>query len=275
MKVRRIPEVPVEGKPLGRHVRHDPRSRAFPAAAGPRSALVSVRHVRHIPVLTQTIGSCTGNGAEGAAGTSPLFEALPADLPARPTGDADVDEQQAIALYSRATQFDDYDGEYPPTDTGSDGLSVAKAAKEAGLISGYKHAFSLDAALTALQSGPVLTGVNWYSTFDDPADDGTISVGRYARVRGGHEFVVDELDVERKRVGFTNSWGPSWGVEGRAYMSWDTWERLLGEDGDVTVFVPVSEPAPTPTPDPGQGCAGQVMAIVDKAVSDIKQVLGL
>jgi hypothetical protein len=35
-------------------------------------------------------------------------------------------------------------------------------------------------------------------------------------------------------------------------------------------------PAPQPTPDPSQqGCAGQVMAIVDKAVADIKAVLKL
>jgi hypothetical protein len=275
---RRIPELPIEGRRLGRHVNHDPRSLAYQVVAGPRGALVSVRHERHIPVLDQgELGSCTGNACEGALGTSPLYEAIPADSRARPSADADADEEQAKDLYSTATMLDEYDGTWPPTDTGSDGLSVAKAAQRAGLISGYTHATSLDAALTALQSGPVLTGVSWYSSFDEPARDGTISIGRDAFVRGGHEFVVDEIDVERQRVGFTNSWGTSWGVDGRAYMSWDTWARLLKEDGDVTVLVPLSEPTPqpTPTPDEPTGCAGQIIAIAEKAIADIKAVLGL
>jgi hypothetical protein len=276
MKVIRIPERRVEGKPLGRHVRHDPRSLRFLIEAVDPATLTSVRHVRGIPVLDQgDLGSCTGNAAEGALGTSPLYETVPAGV-RRPTGDADADEQQAVSLYSLATSLDDYDGQYPPDDTGSDGLSVAKAAQKLGLISGYRHATSLAAALTALQDGPVITGVNWYSSFDSPAADGTISIGRHASVRGGHEFCVDELDVPNKRVGFTNSWGTSWGVEGRAYMSWDTWERLLSEDGDVTVFVPVTEPAPQPTPDPGQqGCAAQLIGIAEDAIARMKAVLNL
>lgn len=272
----RIPERRVEGKRLGRHIRHDPRSLRYQVAAVDPATLTSVRHARQIPVLDQgELGSCTGNAAEGALGTSPLYESL-ADDRDRPTGDADADEDQAVDLYSLATQLDDYDGEYPPEDTGSDGLSVAKACQQAGLISGYQHATSLNAALTALAQGPVITGVNWYSSFDTPAADGTITIGRHASVRGGHEFVVDELDVERKRVGFTNSWGTSWGVDGRAYMSWDTWGQLLGEDGDVTVFVPITEPAPTPTPTPDpSGCAAQLIGIAEDAIARMKAVLGL
>lgn len=252
MKVIRLPERPVDGKPLGRHVRHDPRSLRYQVAAVDPAKLMSVKHVRHIPVLSQgNLGSCTGNAAEGALGTGPLYEVIP-DGPYRPTPDADVDEAQAVALYSKATMLDPFDGAYPPEDTGSDGLSVAKACKAAGLISGYRHATSLNAALTALQDGPVITGVNWYSSFDTPGVDGMISIARRATVRGGHEVVVDEIDVEHQRVGFVNSWGTSWGLFGRAYMSWDTWGRLLAEDGDVTVFVPLDQPAPIPQPQPGE-----------------------
>lgn len=108
---RRIPEIIVPGKRLNRHVNHDPRSLnyLFPVPAG--AVVKSVRWTRRIPVLDQgEIGSCTGNGAEGAVGTSPLYESIPETVAARPTGDADVDEQQAVALYSAATQLDDYDG---------------------------------------------------------------------------------------------------------------------------------------------------------------------
>lgn len=275
---RRIPELPIEGRRLGRHVNHDPRSLAFQVVAGPRGALVSVRHERFIPVLNQgSLGSCTGNAAEGAIGSGDLYPALPANLPARPTGDADVDENQAVALYSAATSLDSYAGEYPPDDTGSDGLSVAKAALAAGLISGYTHATSLDAALTALAQRPVIAGINWYSSFDEPDRSGRIAIKRGAYVRGGHEICLDELDVERRLIGFTNSWGSSWGLEGRAFISWDDFERLLSEDGDVTAFVPLSEPAPqpTPTPDEPTGCAGQIIARLEKGLADLKAALGL
>jgi hypothetical protein len=45
-----------------------------------------------------------------------------------------------------------------------------------------------------------------------------------------------------------NSWGPSWGAQGTFRVSWDDLGRLLDEDGDATLFVPLSAPAPTPNP---------------------------
>lgn len=250
MYVRHIPEQPPthpSAGRLGRHVRHDPRSLHYLYPAHLVDGLVSVRHERNIPVLDQgDLGSCTGNAAEGALGTSPLFDVLPPGNMANPTDDAQTDEAQAVALYSAATKLDSYRGTYPPTDTGSDGLSVAKAAVKAGLISGYMHCTDLDSALKALSQQPVITGVNWYEGMDEPDANGLVRVT--GQVRGGHEFVLDELDVEGKRIGFTNSWGTSWGLSGRAYIGWDDFERLLSEQGDVTVFTPLSQPAPTPTP---------------------------
>jgi hypothetical protein len=278
MKVIRIPEHPAThpaaGR-LGRHVRHDPRSLRYQVEARSLGTLTSVKHRRYVPVLDQgSIGSCTGNAALGAVGTGALFTAL-AGNPGRPSEtDAAADEKQAVSLYSAATALDDYDGTYPPDDTGSDGLSVAKACQQAGLISGYTHATSLEAALTALAAQPVITGVNWYDSFDSPNDDGLITITRGASVRGGHEFVLDELDVEGRRVGFTNSWSTSWGLDGRAYLSWDDFGRLLDERGDVTVFTPVTEPAPQPTPDPGDGdlagCLGTALQAIQKAMDLLK-----
>lgn len=253
-----IPEVIITRKRLGRHVNHDPRSKRYPytTTAANLAGLTSVRHNRLIPVLDQgDLGSCTGNAAEGAAGTSPILEEIPTHNVNRPgqlASQADYDEAQAVHLYSAATLIDDYEGSYPPDDTGSDGLSVAKAMKQAGLISGYQHAFDLQTALLALQNGPVLLGCNWYSSFDVPTNDGLIYIGSQSYIRGGHEVVLDELDVENQLVWLTNSWGSSWGMRGRACMSWSTLQQLLSEDGDVTVPLPLSVPAPTPTPDPSK-----------------------
>lgn len=275
LHVQRIPEHssdrPGAGR-LGRHVRHDPRSLRYQVPARSTGTLKSVRHTRRIPVLDQgDLGSCTGNAAEGVLGTSPFLETLPgwfADV----SGSAA--EKQAVWLYSAATRLDDYDGEYPPTDTGSDGLSVAKAALAGGLISGYRHATSLDAALTALAARPVIAGINWYSSFDVPTDTGIVYITSGAQVRGGHEICLDELNVEDRLIGFTNSWGASWGEDGRAYLPWEDFERLLSEQGDVTAFVSLSQPAPTPTPDPGNGdlvgCLGSIIAAAQRGLDILK-----
>lgn len=274
LETRHIPETVVPGKRLGRHVRHDSRSLAYLVQAADPSTLTSVRHERYIPVLDQgDLGSCTGNAAEGCVGTGPLYVALNGSA-VQPwhtgAGAADKDEQQAVQLYSAATQLDDYDGSYPPEDTGSDGLSVAKAAQKAGLISGYRHATSLEAALTALAAGPVITGVNWYDTFDEPDKRGMVTITPGARVRGGHEFVVDELDVEGKTVWFTNSWGTGWGIQGRAYMTWEVWGRLLDEQGDVTVFTPVTAPAPTPTPPAPDNPLAELAALIHSVEDNVE-----
>jgi hypothetical protein len=273
MKTRHIPERVVEGKRLGRHVRHDPRSLNYLYPAHEVGELKSIRHERRIPVLDQgDLGSCTGNAALGACGTSMLYDAIPSTVVGKPTGDSDKDEKQAVALYSAATKLDNYRGTYPPTDTGSDGLSVAKAAKNAGLISGYTHCTSLDSALKALSQQPVITGVHWYEGMDNPDSNGLVRVT--GSVRGGHEFVLDELDVENQLVGATNSWGLGFGIKGRFYLTWDDFGRLLSEEGDVTVFTPLSKSYPTPTPPSPDndlaGCLGIILQAAQKALNLLK-----
>lgn len=255
----RIPESPGAGR-LGRHIHHDPRSLRYRYRPRRGAELTSVRHVRHVPVLDQgDLGSCTGHAALGCIGTGALYAAVSADNPSRPTGNADRDGRLAVELYSAATRLDRWPGEWPPEDTGSDGLSVAKAAQRAGLISGYRHATSLEDALAALARQPVITGVPWYSSMDHPDSAGVVHITSDAFLRGGHEFVLDELDVERRLVGLTNSWGPDWGRGGRAYLPWSDFARLLGEDGDVTVFVPADHPAPKPS----GGLCGLVRDLLD------------
>ena len=239
---RRILEHVVPGKPLGRNVHHDSRSRryAFNTAG---ITLTSVRHARHVLAFDQgQIGSCTGQAGEGALATDPFFATLPNET---------FDEAAAVALYSAATKLDDAPGSYPPDDTGSSGLAVAQALKAQGKVSGYQHTFTLADALKALVVTPVITGINWYSSMDEPSSSGLVAITSDAYVRGGHELALDEIDATNSLVWFTNSWGTSWGVDGRASMSFSTFGRLLDEQGDVTVFTPITSPAPTPTPVPG------------------------
>src|SRR3954471_15061773 len=112
MPNRQIIEVEQPDRRLGRHVNHDPRSRAYAYLATGRT-LQPVRHTRHAAVLDQgNLGSCTGNAMTGALASDPLYAGLPSGTT--------LDENLAVHLYSVATSMDDFNGTYPPEDTGSD-----------------------------------------------------------------------------------------------------------------------------------------------------------
>jgi hypothetical protein len=233
---------------LGRHVRHDSRSLLFQVEAEKLSTLKSIRHKRYIPILDQgDLGSCTGNAGTGVLGTG-VFWNLPAVKALLSMTDAAANERVAVGVYAKATLLDPFSGSYPPTDTGSDGLSVAKVLQKMGLISGYQHATSLEAVLTALSKQPVMIGTEWRGDMFNPDADGRIRIT--GSVEGGHEYELDELDVGNRCVWLDNSWTTGWGVEGRAYITWDDLGTLLSNDGDCTVFTPATVPAPTPTPTP-------------------------
>jgi hypothetical protein len=247
-----IPErEPVDDKRLGRHVEHDVRSRDFPAVAKvtpPKS--VTWRH--HGRVLNQgNLGSCTGNAMTDALMCDPLWQ----------KGQT-LTEHDAVALYELATKLDGIPGVYPPDDTGSSGLAVAKAAVAEGWITGYSHAFGLDQALAALQAGPVIIGVNWHSDMDNPGPGGVVHVG--GTIRGGHEVCVVGCDADKKTVRVLNSWGPHWGDKGYFTLSWADFGRLLNEQGDVTV--PRPSVAAKATPQSSSGGSAMQLSKYAKAV---------
>lgn len=260
-----LDELPGPGR-LGRHVEHDDRSLAYlvtPATA----TLVSKTWTRSTPILDQgNLGSCTGNAATGCLGTEPFFAEIP-------TGVA-LDEDEAVKLYEAATKLDSISGSYPPDDTGSTGLAVAKACLQSKLIAGYQHATSIDTALATISgTAPVITGVNWYTGFDSPDANGRVAIGKHDTIRGGHEFVVRGVNVDQELVHADNSWGTSWGAAGSFSFSFADWARLLGEEGDVTVFAPLSGPAPTPTPVPTPQPTGDEQAALIAAWGPFKSAM--
>ena len=218
----RLSEQPVKGKRLGRHIDHDPRSREFVASRAPK--ITSVKHgATGLPLNQGSIGSCTANALCGALDSAPNF-----------SGGAPLDESEAVKVYELETRLEG--DPYPPNDPGGSGLMVCKAAKQLGLISSYRHAFGVQHALEALVQRPVITGISWYDSFDSPeAQSGLVQIAPGAKIRGGHEIVADEIDAPNELVWFWNSWGADWGIGGRFCMSFDTWDRLLQERGDVTV----------------------------------------
>jgi hypothetical protein len=153
---------------------------------------------------------------------------------------------EAVKLYSLATQLDEFDGTYPPTDSGSSGLGAAKAATQLGLISGYQHITSIAAAQTAILAGPFIVGTSWLSGMDNPDNRGRVSAT--GTVRGGHEYECFGYDAAAERWYFANSWGPGWGLDGCFSYSTADFAKLLAAQGDATTFVPVTQAPPTPQP---------------------------
>jgi hypothetical protein len=208
---------------LGRHVEHDPQSWAYSAGT---AAIKTVTYKRHGKAFDQgALGSCTGNAMAGVLMTEPFWRS-----------GRTLTEADAVALYKAATRLDNVPGQYPPTDTGSSGLGVMKAAVKAKYIVGYAHTFSLDQLLGSLTMRPGILGINWYSSFDNPKADGECPLTASAKIRGGHEVLLFGLDASKERVWCYNSWGPTWGGKknGTFYFSWKTLRRLLNEQGDAT-----------------------------------------
>ena len=215
--------VPEASRRLGRHVEHDPRSRDFQAETAP--AIVSVKHqALGLPLDQGHVGSCTANALCGALNSAPDFQGHQ-----RTEGDA-------VTLYTRETQLEGKP--YPQYDPGGSGLMVCKAGKQLGWITSYKHAFGVQQALLALVVRPVISGFDWYTSFDAPDANGLVAIAPGATVRGGHEVVADEIDAPNRLVWFWNSWGPQFGVGGRFCMTFDTWDQLLQSQGDATVPLP-------------------------------------
>lgn len=236
-----LPEVVVPGQRLGRMIEHDPRSLRY--AVQPAGVAQTKVWERITPILDQgDLGSCTGNATVGALGTAGLFEHLTTEQQAA------LDEAQAVKVYSLATSLDEFDGSYPPEDSGSSGLGAAKAAQQLGLISGYQHITSIAAAQTAILAGPFIVGTNWMSGMDNPGASGLVHAT--GSNRGGHEYECYGYDANHDMWLFCNSWGEGWGDEGRFMYSGADFTKLLRAQGDATTFVPITAPAPTPTPEP-------------------------
>lgn len=214
---------------LGRHVQHDPASRGFMArmVSIPRTVLWA----HNAPVLNQgNIGSCTGQAMAQCLNTEKFNSSRKG---------AYLTEDDAIGLYSTASFLDNIEGGYLPTDTGSTGLAVAKAAQQRGFITSYSHAFGFDQMIASLQASPVIVGTNWYKSFYEPDSKGVITFDG-GTAMGGHEYLVLGVDMEEKFVTCLNSWGPEWSTQGRFRVSFEDFTRLLSEDGDVCVPTPLA-----------------------------------
>lgn len=218
----------------GRHVVHDPASKAYRAdTSGVK--LRRVVHALRAPVLDQLkVGSCTGNSGAQCLNSDPLH---------RPR-ERRYTEADAVAFYSDATRLDDWTGTYPPDDTGSSGLAVGKALVARGLITRYEWGFGIDDALKLATTDVLSVGTEWTDGMFDPDPDGFVSPT--GSVAGGHQWTIRGIDPREEWVLILNSWGAGWGgwtqglrrvYGGHARMRFADLEALLARNGDVVRYV--------------------------------------
>lgn len=204
------------GRVLDRLVEFDDRSRAFP-----------IRTTVADRVPRSYTWGCTATLDQGREGACVGF-AWAHELTARPVVEPTT-AGDALALYRRAQLLDQWPGE------NYDGTSViagAKAVQERGGLLSYRWAFSLDDLVLAVGfNGPAVLGVPWYSGMFNPDPSGYLRVR--GEVVGGHAILCRGVSLRTRSFLLHNSWGPDWGRNGTARITFDDMRRLLAEDGEA------------------------------------------
>jgi len=238
--------IPHSDPRLRRHILHDSESWRYPFDTT-GITIASVEHERILPILNQRkIGKCTAEAALGILGTAPYWSADLMSAYAKVFGSAD--DNGTNQFYSAEEQLDGH-GSFPPVDDGSSGLTSAKVARTAGLISGWTQTFTLDDFLKALQKYPISCGTYWYNSMFTCPSSGILDVTSGSGIAGGHQYEAVGYDSTTGLIWFDQSWG-TWGLDGRFAIPDVTFGALLARKGDATIFTPVTQPAPVPTPTP-------------------------
>lgn len=216
---------------LGRHVRHDERSKGF---ALPITVDRSTWHDKRIrlydptPNPDQVIGNCTGCSKANS------LNAVGSRLTGRVLDMADAD-----ALYSWASRNDPWEGAWPPDDTGSSGLAAAKAAVAYGVGGTYQWLFGgADQVVQTVMAGRVVSvGTLWYYAMFDPAHhvgepEGPAGVVEpTGGVAGGHQYTIRGYDVSSDLV-LGRCW---WGTFRDFWIRREHLDDLILDDGDSHV----------------------------------------
>jgi hypothetical protein len=153
------------------------------------------------------------------------------------------------AIYTEACKLDSWsandDGDL---DFGTSVRAGAKALRARGMIQEFRWAFSVtDVVNTVLEMGPMVIGVDWFESMFSPVrrtDSAGISrlfldVEPGSGLAGGHALIINGVNTEAKALRLKNSWGRSWGADGRVSLSFDDMEVLLDRDGEACIAAEV------------------------------------
>ena len=192
---------------------------------------------RVIPPLNQgATGTCVGNA----------FAHRRANGPVKIEG---IDEAWAQKLYLEASAL--YWGSPDTTmQKGTSAVSACEALLKRKAIDSYEWVAHWNSGIddlryTLLELGPVCVGSNWYTSMDSPIQVGDqvyMKVNYASTVRGGHEYVIDRIDLDPEDGSepyytMLNSWGTGWGKGGTARFRLNDLETLIFEGWGDAVLV--------------------------------------
>lgn len=205
---------------LDRRIHYDPLSRNFPIRE-----LVGPRPPRS---YTWRCDMWLDQRSEGAC----VGFAWAHELVARPKV-VPADENLARTIYREAQRLDVWQGE---AYSGTSVLAGAKAVHARGHLREYRWAFGFDDLLLAIgYAGPAVLGLEWRTGMWNTDDKGFVHVT--GQVVGGHAILAHAVSVKGRYVVLHNSWGTSWGVNGRARISFDDLDALLRDGGEACIPV--------------------------------------
>lgn len=190
-----------------------------------------------LPLDQKATGMCVGYAWKGWELCWPIRRTTRRSAPTAP------------AWYRQACLLDEIpDNDNGDPQAGSSTRGGAAAGKALGFLAEYDWTTSVDDILDFLcgvdslgsfMGGPLVIGINWYSSFDAVPANGLLQLPPSATLRGGHEILVLGADPVAGWVEVLNSWGRHWGMRdsagkytGRARFPLDVLARLMSEDGD-------------------------------------------
>jgi hypothetical protein len=132
-------------------------------------------------------------------------------------------------IYKEAQKVDEWQGE---SYNGTSVRGGAKYLKNTNKISSYYWGYNINTLISSvLNLGPVVVGTNWYNGMFYPDKNGLIRIS--GRIAGGHAYVINGVDTNKKLFRIKNSWGKNWGKAGSAYISFNDMTRLIRENGEI------------------------------------------
>lgn len=220
---------------LGRRFAPDQRDWSYPA----RSALpvtepaLPYKYWSHRTKLDQgNTGTCVAHGCTHLVENSPIC----------PPGTVNpFDLYREIVLLDEWSENDyEASGSEDNMQFGTSVRAGMKALQARGLISEYRWAWNADTVARWIwTSGPVVIGVSWFNGMFYP-DLKTHIIEATGGVAGGHCVILDGVNMKTRMVRCLNSWGPSYGNNGAARMTFETLEKLLADDGEAAMAVETS-----------------------------------
>lgn len=199
----------------------DPRSEAFRFANVPMCSSLterpSIMRTKGVHLDQGREGACTGFGEEHVQALSPYPQATNNTL--------------AQSVYHAARFLDEWEGE---AYEGSSVNGAMRAAREMGRVKSWKWAKTGSEIRHGLSyHGAGEAGTWWY--------EGMFNTDPYGTVRptgakaGGHAYAIAgyRIKADGRQYRIENSWGPSWGDNGGAWIWEDDLLSLIVDQGEI------------------------------------------